>query len=182
MENIDFKDQNAISDKLFNFYKEQYFFEIQRRQHHYNSLSIPIAFMTAIFTVYAYYFNKFLVFNCYATIKIVFLIITSISILSLSKACFHFYKAFTGREYGYVPNPTLINSFEKELKKTNTQIYAETLCMEHIKTSFIKTAGHNKEQNHIRSTQLHHCNQYVIFSLILTIIAAIPFFYVQQLN
>ncbi|MBC6400246.1 MAG: hypothetical protein GDA37_04385 [Ekhidna sp.] len=86
-------------DDRYNFYKDQYFFELQRKQNLAFNLSIPIGFLTIIFSSYAYFGLNIhiLVFN-WSLIPIV--ILSGFSLYFTIRSTYLLRKAFTGLKYG----------------------------------------------------------------------------------
>ena len=159
-------------NKRSDFYKEQYYFELTRKNSLTTSLSIPIAFMTAIFTAYAYLgLNIYCLFDTW--LIWVFLLFILIASLFVVKASIYLYKAFTGLKYGYLPSPDKIYEYENKYKNDPD---LDKKFFEGIKRSYINTTSKNRLNNNFRVTNLFKANINTIKAIIFVILASIPFF------
>ena len=159
-------------DRRFEHYKEQYYFELTRKGQLAGSMSIPIGFMTAIFTACAYFgLNLNLIMQHWTFWA--FLALFSVALIFIIRAAYHLFKAFVGLKYGYNPSPDKL--YEYELKYKNHPDLDDKFFLG-IKKSFINTTTKNRINNNARANRLYKTNVNTIVAIILIIIAAIPFF------
>lgn len=159
-------------DKRFEYYKEQYYFELNRKGQLTTSMSIPIAFMTAIFTAFAYFGLNI---NCLLgnwTFWIFCLILT-VAIFFIIKASINLYKAFTGLDYGYTPSPDKLFKYEQK-HKNDTNL--DDKFAYGIKKSYVNTTTKNRINNNFRANHLYKTNVNTIKAIVFIVLAAIPFF------
>ncbi len=159
-------------DKRFEYYKEQYYFELNRKSQLTTSMSIPIAFMTAIFSACAYFGLNI---NCLLgnwTFWI-FSLIISVAMFFIIKASSHLYKAFTGLDYGYTPSPNKLFKYEEEHKNDPN---LDDKFAYGIKKSYVNTTTKNRLNNNFRANHLYKTNVNTIKAIVFIILAAIPFF------
>jgi hypothetical protein len=159
-------------DKRIEYYKEQYYFELTRKGQLVNSMSIPIGFLTAIFTAYTYFgLNLSNILNHW--IFWVFLILISIALFFTVRASVLLFKASVGLKYGYTPSPDKLFEYEQKHKndpKLDEKFFAG------IKKSYVKTTTKNRVNNNVRADRLYKTNLNTIVAILFIIIAAIPFF------
>ena len=159
-------------DKRYKYYKEQYYFELTRKGQLASNMSIPIGFMTAIFTACAYFGLNIGSIIGHWTIWI-FLALISVAIFFIIKASYHLYKAFVGLKYGYNPSPDKLYDYEKKHKK-DPQL--DEKFFEGIKKSYVNTTTKNRINNNVRANHLYKTNVNTIIAIIFIILSAIPFF------
>jgi hypothetical protein len=159
-------------DKITDYYKEQYFFELTRKDQIYGRLPIPIGFLTIIFSGYVYF-----IVNINALIEHYslwcFLIIILVSLYFAIKASYSLYKTLSGFEHAYTPSPEKLKKYEKEFDGNGD---LEALFFEGIKGSYIKATTINRKGNNLRTNYLHKTNINTIFAMLFLILSAIPFF------
>lgn len=167
----------------FEFYKENYFKELDKRNEINNSLSLPIGLITAIvagifylLTNFDYKYSLFLalIFSATILISLCFLII---SVYHLIKAYSDFPKAYY---YAILPDTNEIENYYQELKKfysSNTSVTdtSEQEVENHILTEMIKNTGENQKNNKRKSKFRYDCEYYLIATLI-SICLVLPFF------
>lgn len=166
-------------DKRFDFFKEQYYFELTRRNEITNSLAIPIGFLTALFTGYAYFFlNLNYVDTC--ILGLIFYVLTFISIFFAIKAVYQIYISLRGLKYGYVPEPNNLYKYEQDYTqyvkahKISSDIIDEKF-FENLKKSLVTTTSKNRENNNFRANRILKANVNTIYAIFFLFLAAIPF-------
>lgn len=166
-------------DQRFDFYKVQYYFELARRNDITNSLAIPIGFITALFTGYAYFFlNLNYVDNL--ILGIFFLALTLTSTIFAVKAVYHLYTSLSGLEYGYVPEPINLYNYEQNYIKyakahgLSNDVIDEKF-FDNLKKSIVTTTTKNRANNNFRSNRILKANVNTIYAIFFLFLAAIPF-------
>lgn len=165
-------------DNRFEYYKEQYYFELTRKGQLAGAMSIPIGFMTVIFTACAYFGLNISYLLGHWTIWI-FLSLILVAIFFIIRASYHLFKAFVGLKYGYNPSPDKLYDYEKKHKK-DPQLNEK--FFEGIKISYINTTTKNRINNNARANHLYKINVNTIIAIIFIILSAIPFFIGKNIN
>ncbi|MEI8225891.1 MAG: hypothetical protein WCG82_08180 [Bacteroidota bacterium] len=166
-------------DKRFEFFKEQYYFELNRKNELTNSLAIPIGFLTVLFTGYSYlFFNLKFLNMCY--LAIIFTILIFISIVFAIRAIYHLYFTLKGLNYGYVPEPINLFKYEQDYIKyaDNHGITADKIdeiFFENLKKSLVTTTNKNRENNNFRANRILKANINTIYAIFFLFLSAIPF-------
>lgn len=167
----------------FEFYKENYFKELDKRNEINNSLSLPIGLITAIVAGIFYLLTNFdykyslsltLIFSSTILISLCFL---TISVYHLIKAYSDFPKAYY---YSILPDTNEIDNYYQELKKfysSNTGVtdISEQEVENYILNEMIKNTGKNQKNNKRKSKFRYDCEYYLIATLI-SICLVLPFF------
>jgi hypothetical protein len=165
-------------DKKFDYYKEQYFFELERKNQLTSNLSIPIGFLTAIFTASAYFaLNIQELINHWSFW--IFIGLFLIAIYFIFRASRFLFKAFKGLAYSYNPSTKEIYNYELKHKGDND---LDDKFFNGIKQSYINSASINRLNNNTRSIYLFKTNENTILAIIFIIISAISFFIGKNLN
>ena len=165
-------------DKRFEHYKEQYYFELTRKGQLASSMSIPIGFMTVIFTACAYFgLNLSSIMNHWTFW--IFLVFISIALFFIVRASYHLFKAFFGLKYGYNPSPHKLYEYEQK-HKNDPQLDEKFFAG--VKKSYVNTTTKNRINNNARANRLYKTNLNTIIAIIFIILAAIPFFIGKNIN
>ena len=163
----------------FNFFKELYFKEVDKRYSIFSSLNIPMAIITIIATAIFYIISNF-DFKNSLTSSLIFLVLIAasvsmlmIAILFLIKAFGYFTKDYSYQEISY-PND-LIKWYNELLeyydKKEDAELYFENAVLDKIMT----TTTINMVINENKHRFLFKSIKFIVLSFILTIFALIPF-------
>jgi hypothetical protein len=168
-------------DKRFDFFKEQYYFELTRKGQLGSYLAIPIGFLTAIFTAFAFFVLNLkelkvgYLFYC-------FILLFLVSIVFASMAANHLIRSFKGLKYGYIPEPLKLFDFEKKYAKYLMDIndYSEEKIddkfFSELKKSIVSTTDKNRANNNFRANEILKANHNTLYAIIILILASIPFF------
>jgi len=158
-------------DERYNFYKDQYFFELERKQNLSANLSIPIGFLTVIFSSYAYFgLNAHTLIVNWTLLPLSALL--AFSIFFSTKASYLLYKTFRGLKYGYVPNIKKIRDYEIQLNKhisnkgNNKEAELNEKFFNNIKNSLVNTTSVNRNNNNSRSNFLYKINIFTFYSIL----------------
>ena len=168
-------------NKRFEFFKEQYYFELTRKGQLGSYLAIPIGFLTAIFTAFAFFAVNLkelkvgYLFYCFTLLFLSSIVFTSI-------AAYHLIKSFKGLTYGYTPEPLKLLDFEKKYTKYLMDIneYSEEKIDDkffaELKKSIVSTTNKNRDNNNFRANEILKANHNTLYAIIILILASIPFF------
>lgn len=158
---------------VFNYAKDRYLWEHERKNNINNMISIPLGIITAMFGCIAYFLRN-LPIKSNKIYYIIFTILLALSIVSLIFCIIYFCLHQVGYKYAYISDPTAIYTFkqkyienfkEANVKVDNRKIKAEIkkiLCDQYIKASQINIQNNEKKIRYYRD-------------LILTIIISIIF-------
>lgn len=167
-------------DKRFEYYKEQYYFELNRKNELTNSLVIPIGFITAVFTGYAYFFLQEL--KCGNTCLLIFYYgFLFVSLYFTIKALFNLFQSIRDLKYGYTPDINELYNFENLYMKYNkgqNKPIDENLdekFFENLKGSLVRTTHKNSENNNYRSEKILHTNINIIYAVFFLFISTVFF-------
>ncbi len=154
---------------IYNFFKESYEFEHERKDVLNSRLSFVLTSVIVIVGAGAYLINnmEFMPIN---TFKVIFLVFLFIFIIPVTFAFYYLYKCLFWFKYRYIASPALIYKYIEDLKEYNEKskhnldigIKIEKL----LKHQYSQAASKNRSNNKIK-------NGYFVRSLISTSIAGI---------
>jgi len=166
---------------FFEFYKELYFKENERRQEVIDALNIPIAIITALstanylfITTFDYTFNRSL--SCF------FIIIVFITFCLLIVSIYYLIKAFSnfqkGYEYKGLPYPGELNNWHDQLKIYNNTYNlpdnSDDLLKQEILDKLLLTTDHNTYVNDKKHEYIYNSKKYLV-SLVISLLTLFPF-------
>ena len=168
--------------KILDFYKELYFKENERRQEVTNSLNIPIGVNTALLSGTYFLISSF-DYKLEYFLSGVFVLMISVSLISIIISCFYLIQAFKNFNQGYdytgLPYPADLNNWYSELddyyngNKQKTNIHFEKYLVEQL----AKHTSHNMFVNDQKHAQIYKSKKYLIVALITTLFSLIPYEY-----
>jgi hypothetical protein len=179
----------SISNKnmdRFDFYKEQYYKEIERKNDISNSLSTSIGIISALIAGLFYSITSF-DFSLGLLLAISFILILIIIIFFLSISIYHLIKAFSnfhnGFFYAYLIDTDDLDQYYKGLRsfyeQNNETDKSDEDLKEYILSEIIKATGINQKINKSKIFNRFLCHKYMIFAFltmyILTILFGINF-------
>ncbi len=169
----------------FEFYKELYFKENERRQEVLNSLNIPIAIITALSSA-SYFFITSFDYKIESFLSGIFITLISITGICLLFAIYFLIRAFSdftkGYEYSGIPYTNELYNWNKNLEDHFEEYENDrTLAKEHytifITENIVKHTEHNMYVNDKKHGYIYRSKKFLIIALILTLITLIPFGY-----
>lgn len=145
-------------DEKLEFYKEQYYYELNRKSSISNAMSIPMGFLTALFSGYAYlclnlhYFTNFVsivVFGLFMTISCIFAMLSII----------YLFTSLKGLSYGYVPQTKDLFKYEQQckeycLKNKIDPSFIDKKFFDGLKVSIVNTTTNNRNNNNFRADKM----------------------------
>ncbi len=169
----------------FEFYKELYFKENDRRMEVQNSMNIPIAVITATASVVFYLittmnYENGIINNC---IFYVFMAFSNIWLLiSIYNLTMAFGEFFKGYEYSSIPYVQQLYDWSLDLDKYfkdqgKTTHDAEQHFNKYIVENLIKHTDHNMYVNDQKFTYIFKSKKFLVFSMICTMLSIVPYFY-----
>lgn len=171
-----------MKDK-FEFYKEFYFKELNRRNEINSSLTIPIGLITALIGGVSYLLTNF-EYHCRVWLTIPFVMATSTGVMFLICAVFNLIKAYTNfpghYDYILIADIDVLESYYQSLQKyyaSDPGLYdnADKDFEEYIITEMVRNTGANQRTNNRKTKFSYNCEKYLICSLI-AISISLPFF------
>lgn len=167
-------------NERYHFFKDQYFFELERKQNIHSNLPIPIGFLTIAFSAYAYFgINLHLLKVNWTLIPLVSLIL--ISIYFCLKSCSLLHKLFFGLDYQYVPDSLALRTYERKKteefqKEKNPEKNIDLVFFDNLKDSLANCTSTNRKNNNFKATLLYKLNVNNFYLIIIIITAAIFLF------
>ena len=171
--------------KSFEFYKELYHKENERRQEVLNSMNIPIAVITAIASA-TYYFITTFDYNTEPFLKAIFVGLIFLSIISLLLSIYFLIRAFSdftkGYEYTGIPYVKELFDWHSDLENYYTSIgqnistadqHFENFLIENM----VKHIDHNMYINDKKHGFIYKSKKFLVLSIVFSLIILVPFGY-----
>jgi ribosomal protein L12E/L44/L45/RPP1/RPP2 len=166
----------------FEFYKDQYHKEIDRKNEISNSLSTPIGIISTLVAGLFYILTTF-DFSLNPILTAVFVILVIVSLIFLGISIYHLIKAFSdfhnGFKYAYLNNSDVLDNYHKALKsyykQTKTTDTSDAEFNEYLLTELIKTTSINQKNNDSKIYHRFVCNKYMINTFLTICLLLIAF-------
>lgn len=171
----------------YDFYKELYFKEIERRGQLNNDISIPIGLATVLATAIFYYFTTYS-FTPFELIQIIFTIMLITGTITLGIAIYYIIQSYTffGRNipYDYIALPSDAEnyfndylSYQIQLGKADNdaKLEANIVFENYLLEAYVRTTSKNTSTNDQRAFDLYMSKKYIIVSFIVLLFTFIPF-------
>lgn len=171
-----------IMDK-FDFYKEQYYQEIDRKNDISNSLSTPIGIISALVAGLFYSLTTY-DFSLGMALTIPFILLFVLSVVFLSVSVYHLIKAFSdfhnGFDYAYLVDTDDLDKYYKELKvfykqESTSSDASDNDFHEYVLSELIKSTGINQKNNKSKIFHRFLCNKHMINAFLTMCVLTIPF-------
>lgn len=179
-----------MSDKYFNFdfIKEKYYYELDRKDKINDSLNITISILIIIFGVQIYMIQSIIFNNLFnqnifiILMEIIFALLFIILSYHSFYSSYYVIKCIHKYEYKYLQDLKIYNNYDiqnkisclifdiNDLKNTDEQLNDK------IKNHIIEIDELNTNNNEIKSDYRYKSNKYLAVSLILTFVISIPYF------
>lgn len=169
----------------FEFYKELYNTENERRAAVNDALSIPIAIVTALVSIAFYLLTTFdygqggWIRGTFIGLSIVSTILIAVSVYSLIRA---FSDLIKGYEYKGVPYPQELFDWREDLVKYYTKYgngvaQADEEYRKHLIKKFAEHADYNMRVNDRKTKHVFTAKRYMVLGLVCMALACFPFGY-----
>lgn len=177
------KDEKTIDE--FEFYKELYHKENERRQEVINALNIPIIIVSGIITASFYYVTTF-DYTLENFLNYIFIFFVFISAFILILIIYNMVRAYVdfskGYEYSGIAYPQeLFDWHQREkaeaLKTDGNTAFADEYFKKYITENLVKHIDHNMYVNDSKYSYVYNAKRYIVACLISTIITLIPYGY-----
>ncbi len=169
--------------EVFEFYKELYFFELDRRDRLNSAVALPVAVLTLIVGAIVYYLDNFPASDTLA--GIIFLVLLGAVMASTSLAIFHLIRGRYNYEYYHLPRTSDIDEYRFDLKKCYEEAGEgisgefEEAFLDFLIGEFV-LAGHvNAGNNKTKSGELHKSINFIIGALVSLVLRAFPFYLIR---
>lgn len=160
------------------YFKEHYFFEINRKHQITSSLVIPIGILTVLVSIIGYYFQKFKFES--GIITVIFIIMMVPTIYYLFITVYFLFRSYYNQTYRYVPTPLKMKEYyvvlEKYYKEYNIDRDVNSDIQEIINNHYAEATDDNAYRNDSKSAYMHKANTSLIFALIFTMVCFVPYF------
>lgn len=167
----------------FEFYKELYFKENERRSEVLNALNIPIAILTALITSLFYIVTNF-DYNLEYFLSIIFILLSFISFITLVISIYYLILAFgnfsKSYEYKCIAYTNELYSWQKELIKhfesaEDNEKTANDYFKNYLAESFSNHTAYNMSVNDEKYELIYSSKKYLILSIIIIFFNLLPF-------
>ena len=155
------------------FYKEIYYFELNRKDNLKSKLIIPSSITALFFTVIGYLFRNLKAAPS-GLLGVLFIVSFVLLFLSFIYNIYNFFKAWQGDKYAYLPKSTEMEEYWHELEKA----YSEPeVVKEKFNTFLIKKLKKHNDQNFKNNKRLAETllkiHKTIIVSLVFTIVSLV---------
>jgi len=167
----------------FDFYKELYYHEIDRKGKLDSYVNIPISIISAIVAILYFLFSNF-EYDINYIITITFIVAIGITLIFVTVSIVHLLKLYnnfsSGHKYSFFPFASELNKYHDELQdyysdnEHNKSKGAEEFN-EYLIDNAIKHIDHNMIKNDSRSLTLYKTKKYLLFTLLFLFLTLIPF-------
>lgn len=173
---------------LYDFYREHYFFEIERKDKLNSSLSLPIGIVALLAGVVSVVVKS--VSLPLSANEIILLGLLTCTAFSLVISCFFLIRAYWGHSYKYLPYSKELYEFHKNLTTyyvssghphETADAQSKSELTEHVLVQYTDDATFNAQANNKKSAILFQANRYIVAALVF-LVPAIPAYWYQQLT
>lgn len=163
---------------FYQFNKEHYFFEVNRRHQLTSALAIPIGVLTflgGVLLVLAKDLES--PFSMLATIQFILIVVSAIL---MSVTIYFLIRSYFNYSYGYIATPKELKEHFEALVIYYSNIgeskqSAEKELEEYINSEYAAHTHRNTQNNDTKSSYLHKANGFLIASLVFIILAGLPY-------
>lgn len=172
-----------IEKELYQLYEKLYFHEIDIRDKLNGKLQLPMAILVSLIGFEAYMLRDFFPIK-FSWINILFIIIYLFSIVGTILSIYFFRRSLYGYDYELLPYANDTENYKISLidaysKYTNCDELVQKYVQEYLYNCYMRGASVNAKQNHIRTMNILKTNKFIMYSVILTFIAFIPFYFAK---
>lgn len=167
----------------YEFYKERYYSELERKGNTIGLHGIPVSLLTALLAAIFYFITNLgfddIVFSWAA---IAFFITIVPSVICIVWAFCHLYKSYTGGyHYSYIPDTKTLQEHEAKLLNdykvfTNVNEIVQKKFRTYLIGTFIDCTAKNTANNDARSGSLFKANRMIVYAVGFIALSSIPFF------
>ena len=167
--------------ELFDLYEKLYFHEIEMRDRLNGRLQISLILLLTLGGFLAFMLRR-MFFTAFSLPFTIFLILYLLATISAVLAIVFFIRSWQGHEYALLPSAERTEEYRRELIKaygdfSDHENLIEKYMRQYLYKYYIECSSINTEKNDQKSYKLHLANKFIISSVILAIIAFIPFYF-----
>ncbi len=165
---------------IYNFFKDQYFFEISRKDQLMSYMSMPTLVIITIGGIVGFFLQNYNFMNL-NLITVFFIIFLLITIFFLFRTTFYLFRSYLGYKYNYIPYSEELLKYYNELEEYYKDNENESnTALEDFKNVIIEkyafASNINSKNNDSKSEYLHQAIFSLVFALIFCLFSSIPFF------
>lgn len=185
----------------FDFIKDQYLFELERKNQLRTSLNLPTGVLIVLGGLLGFFAKEF-PYNLSTVITIIFFFFLAASTVLFLIAVYHLIRSFYGRTYAFIETPGELKTYYDELLQHHRNLsdyyksleeyygvepreknypepeeLAEQDFQEFLSQKYISATNENTWNNDSKSERLHSANLFLIFTLCSTLVCSVPFLY-----
>lgn len=185
----------------FDFIKDQYLFELERKNQLRTSLNLPTGVLIVLGSLLGFFAKEF-PYNLSTVITIIFFFFLATSTILFLIAVYHLIRSFYGRTYAFIETPGELKTYYDELLQHHRNLsdyyksleeyygvepreknypepeeLAEQDFQEFLSQKYISATNENTWNNDSKSERLHSANLFLIFTLCSTLVCSVPFLY-----
>jgi hypothetical protein len=162
---------------IFDFFKRQYYFEINRKQELLSSMAIPILILSAVGGMVGYYLNNFIYKQQILNIFFLFFILVTVFFFIL--ASIFLTRSYLGYSYKYIPFSNELLKYFNDLQ-TYYKNKGTNKSMEDFENNMIEIFAHNTKKNtwnnDSKSEFFYKSMKFSICAFFSAVFCFIPFF------
>ena len=185
----------------FDFIKDQYLLEIERKNQLRTSLNLPTGVLIVLGGLLGFFAKDF-PYNLSTGTTIIFFFLLATSTILFLIAVYHLIRSFYGRTYAFIETPGELKTYydkllhhhrnlsdyyksleeyygveprEKDYPKP--EVLAKQDFQEFLSQKYILATNENTWNNDSKSARLHSANLFLIFTLCSTLACSVPFLY-----
>jgi hypothetical protein len=166
-------------NELLEFYKEIYFFEIQRSERFDNRLQVPTAALVVLIGFQAFMFKGVNFGNSPEGIAI-FCVGFILSILSTAISIYFLINSWGGSKYQFIPLACTLDDYRKSLmdhySESECGVETKKLFQQSLIDYYIKCSSFNADVNESRARDLYLGVVFIGLSSLSSILSFIPYF------
>ena len=164
----------------FNFYRDNYLLEFEVKERLEKSASNSITILVILGSIVSLFVNE-IKNTDYSFLSIIFISLLSISATSFLASLYFIIKALYNYVYMYAPTSSELKKYHSELltyhsNETNASVLAKNDLEAYIIGEYAANAHTNFQRNGQKSAFIHLTNTYIIVTIILLLLTAVPYF------
>ena len=185
----------------FDFIKDQYLFELERKNQLRISLNLPTGVLIVLGGLLGFFVKEF-PYDFSTPTTFIFLLFLGIATIFFLKAVYHLIRSFYGRTYVFIETPgelkiyydkllqhhRNLSDYYKSLEEyygvepresdyPKPEVLAKQDFQEFLSQKYISATNENTWNNDSKSERLHSANLFLIFTLCSTLVCSVPFLY-----
>lgn len=165
----------------FSTYKEFYFYELSRKESIKSNLTIPIGVLAIVGGVLSLYLKGLFSAEDFDIWFILLMISSAMSILCFMHSTYWLIRSYYNYTYEYVPYMSSLEEYYVgviDCGYDNSE--AENDLCKHMIIKLVNAHRVNVDNNDRRSSHIHTSNKYIIYLIVATFMASVPYYVVNR--